>query len=293
MPRRIAAIAASGCLVGGLGLLSPALGLWSPSASAQPPFTGGNIPICHRTAAVTNPYIQQSPSINSIIGSNGHISHTGPIFPETGPDGFWGDIIPPIVPGLPNGLNWTPTGIAIWEAGCDVDLNSEPPPPPPTTTVPGETTTTVAGETTTTVPGETTTTVAGETTTTVPGETTTTVPGPGSPPPTEDPGPEPSPFPTDPPGGSETLPPIHAEVVDPGGTVVDVGTLDPSESAQLENELDQGVTNDADGDGTDSVPGGTGAPTGKPFGAEEIAGTALAAGGAGGLLFLRRRRNKA
>ncbi|MCL2396078.1 MAG: hypothetical protein FWC87_15515, partial [Acidimicrobiaceae bacterium] len=167
-----------------------------------------------------------------------------------------------------------------------------------TTEAAGETTTTeAAGETTTTeAAGETTTTAAGETTTTAAGATTTTTaPGGVAPPPATDtpptvsPQPDP-PFPSDPPGGSEALPPIHEVVVDPGGNEVDLGTLDSEESAQLESQLDTGITNDGDSD--DTVPGATGAATGKPFGAEEIAGSILAAGGAAGLVVLLRRRNK-
>ncbi|MBO0691558.1 MAG: hypothetical protein J2P58_01565 [Acidimicrobiaceae bacterium] len=69
---------------------------------------------------------------------------------------------------------------------------------------------------------------------------------------------------------------------------MDLGTLDPTESAELESDLDRGVTNDGDAD--DQVPGGTGASSGKPFGAEEIAGSVLAVGGAAGLVLLFRRR---
>jgi hypothetical protein len=43
----------------------------------------------------------------------------------------------------------------------------------------------------------------------------------------------------DPPNGEEALPPVEAEVIDPGGEVVDLGPLDPQELMMLEEELDQ------------------------------------------------------
>lgn len=80
------------------------------------------VTICHRTNSRTNPYNQQAVAKDSVV--EGHGSHSGPIF---GPDvDDWGDIIPPVTPGLPDGLNWNAEGQAIWENGCEM-----PPDPGP------------------------------------------------------------------------------------------------------------------------------------------------------------------
>jgi hypothetical protein len=73
------------------------------------------VTICHRTNSRTNPYNQIVVSQESAI--EGHASHIGPIF---SPDvDNWGDIIPPIRPGLPRGRNW-PEGQAVLDNGCEV-----------------------------------------------------------------------------------------------------------------------------------------------------------------------------
>jgi hypothetical protein len=101
-------------------------------AQAAPPDNGPKVTICHRTASHTNPYVQitvdQSAIFNNGIVPNGHGTHTGPIFPNVGPDGKWGDIIPPF-DGYP-GQNFTTQGQAILNNGCKI------PGPPPTTTPP-------------------------------------------------------------------------------------------------------------------------------------------------------------
>jgi hypothetical protein len=84
--------------------------------------------VCHRTASEDNPYSVVEPAIaNNGDLKGGHLDHTGPIFPDKGPDGKWGDIIPPytyvdssgVTQTFP-GYNWTPEGQAIWEKGCQV-----------------------------------------------------------------------------------------------------------------------------------------------------------------------------
>jgi hypothetical protein len=82
------------------------------------------VTICHRTNSNTNPYNQIAVSEASAIA--GHASHTGPIF-TPGADN-WGDIIPPIRPGLPDGLNW-PEGRPILDNGCETappDVGPQP-----------------------------------------------------------------------------------------------------------------------------------------------------------------------
>ena len=77
--------------------------------------------ICHRTRSATNPYNEITVDNDSLI-KQGHLTHTGPIFTPTLKI-RWGDIIPPVPPELPNGMNW-PEGASILNNGCEV-----PPPP--------------------------------------------------------------------------------------------------------------------------------------------------------------------
>ncbi|MBX4190685.1 hypothetical protein KW794_01215 [Candidatus Saccharibacteria bacterium] len=176
---------------------------------------GDKVVICHRTGSRSNPYVQIPPDVNGVV--SGHYSeHPGPVFPATGSDGKWGDIIPPFIyKGQRYQMNWdnSPQGQAIYNSsrdrgaghGCEIPASG----PPGTTTsgtTTGHTTTgqTTTGHTTTqvtttvhtttttgttTLPGSATTgpsvSVPGQTTTgpnvTVPGQTTTgptkTVPG--------------------------------------------------------------------------------------------------------------------
>jgi hypothetical protein len=206
----------------GLFLLLP---VQSAQAAPEP-----KIPYCHRTSAVTNPYVAHTSDANSIIKA-GHGDHTGPVFPETGPDGRWGDIIPPFdySGGHYNGLNWNPAGETVLAGGCAVYVE----PPPPTTTTTTTTTTappvTESSTTATTAPaptteasssstepttgptstdaGAVTTTPSGSTTTTVP-QTTTTVTLPGFPPSTAFPPPL-----VDPGAGVDIMPPHVAIVI--------------------------------------------------------------------------------
>lgn len=120
-------------------------------AQAAPPNNGPKVTICHRTASHTNPYVEitvdQSAIFNNGIVPNGHGTHTGPVFPNVGPDGKWGDIIPAF-DGYP-GQNLTAQGLAILNNGCKI------PGPPPTTTPPTSPTTPTTRPTapTTTRPG--------------------------------------------------------------------------------------------------------------------------------------------
>lgn len=80
-----------------------------------------NVTICHRSNSVTNPYVQETVDPSSIDGQgkDDHSQHTGPVatsqavaqaLKDNHED--WGDIIPNI-------LNWTPEGIAIYNNGCN------------------------------------------------------------------------------------------------------------------------------------------------------------------------------
>jgi hypothetical protein len=212
MARPIGAVALGGALLAGLVAAVP-----SAAAPAE------KIGYCHRTDAETNPYVFHQTDPDSIVKA-GHGQHTGPIFPKTGPDGKWGDIIPPFTysGGTFPGLNWNPLGETVVAAGCVVDIGPIPPLPTPTTstTVP-ESTTTDTFATTTTAPiapptapttstnppqtstsapeSTSSTTIAGATTTvTLAGEPTDIV----TPPPLIDPGP-----------GVDIMPPLRAYVL--------------------------------------------------------------------------------
>jgi hypothetical protein len=123
-----------------LGLMSTAVFL--PSASPALAGDKTEITICHATGADNNPYVVNSPAINSsgaFAGelSGGHNDHTGPIwFP--GITVAWGDIIPPYEYAPANfsypGLNWTAEGQAIYNNGCAIPEPTATPTPAPTAT---------------------------------------------------------------------------------------------------------------------------------------------------------------
>ena len=116
-----------------VGSLIPAAATADKGSPTPGPSRGGasharadepdKVTICHRTNSRTNPYDQIVVSTSAAISS--HAYHVGPIF---GPDvEEWGDIIPPIRPGLPHGLNW-PEGRAILHNGCEMDPDVGPRP---------------------------------------------------------------------------------------------------------------------------------------------------------------------
>lgn len=118
------------------------------AAAASPPGTvkpGGSAPgaethkvtICHATNSNTNPYVEITVDVASILNKNGHSGHdTLAVWSSTlkSSHAKWGDIIPPFSylpsfsdseePESFDGLNWTdaktdqPGGQDIWEAGC-------------------------------------------------------------------------------------------------------------------------------------------------------------------------------
>lgn len=100
------------------------------------------ITICHATGSQGNPYVVNSPAINSsgaFAGelAGGHNSHTGPLwFP--GIQVAWGDIIPPYDYPPANftyaGLNWTADGQAIYNNGCNIPQATATPTQAPTAT---------------------------------------------------------------------------------------------------------------------------------------------------------------
>ncbi|MFM7598371.1 MAG: hypothetical protein ACKO70_08400 [Actinomycetota bacterium] len=84
------------------------------------------VTICHRTNSTKNPYVQITVKRSAVDGINGkgegqgdhYGEHTGPVWDPSMPNGGdWGDIIPPVL-GAHRGLNWDPSGQALYNAGC-------------------------------------------------------------------------------------------------------------------------------------------------------------------------------
>lgn len=154
------------------------------------------VTLCHATDSYTNPYVQITVDVASVIKNNGHGDHDGPVFYATiAKHTKWGDIIPPFdfgAAGSYGGKNWTADGRAIFDDDCNVqspptttpttvhgttttiEIGSSttiaPPPPPPTSTT--QVTPTTEPATTTTADGP-TTTAANATSTTEPSTLTT------------------------------------------------------------------------------------------------------------------------
>jgi hypothetical protein len=97
---------------------------------------GEQITICHATNSETNPYVVNTPAIDSIVKGEGHDAHNGPIWaPGDKAKGItWGDIIPSfdytgvsgdIYHGHYPGKNWTAEGMAILKNGCEIPAQPE------------------------------------------------------------------------------------------------------------------------------------------------------------------------
>jgi len=251
-------------------IVAVALVVAAPNAGAL-----GNtrVTYCHRSDSVENPYVEHSTDADSII-KEGHGDHTGPVFPAEGPDGKWGDIIPPFAysGGIFPGLNWL-AGHNILEGGCAVHETERLPEETTTTTTTttttissttAETTTTTAESTslpdtatpTTGAPSEPTVTAGGSTAPTAPGESSSSVPATTAAgvtttvaasattliPPTTAPESE---FPLRVrvlvfrPSGP--LPRVAAVVIIPSHRLVVIGFLSPSQTIRLKAELDHPI----------------------------------------------------
>ena len=106
--------------------------------AATPPPSGGSsepdrkVTICHRTHAVTNPYVRITVDYNSVNKKSGHQGHdeifagqhvfAGAASYPRAKDKLWGDIIPPDPSGLNRWkpLNWFEGGKAIYESPTSV-----------------------------------------------------------------------------------------------------------------------------------------------------------------------------
>ncbi len=126
---------------GGALLLAVAPLPWlGVGAAAATPGEDAKITICHRTNAVTNPYVVITVDTSAADGDLGnntgqgdhYAEHLGPVFdsdadyqpPFSGDE--WGDIIPPIA-GVHDGLNWSEAGQAIYANDC-APVTPEPSP---------------------------------------------------------------------------------------------------------------------------------------------------------------------
>ncbi len=114
--------------------------------SASPALAGDKteITICHGTGSQSNPYVVESPAINSsgaFAGqlAAGHNDHIGPLW-FLGITVAWGDIIPPYEYAPASfsypGLNWTTEGQAIYNNGCTIPTPTAPPATEPPATEP-------------------------------------------------------------------------------------------------------------------------------------------------------------
>jgi hypothetical protein len=117
----------------GIGLIAAgALCIAAPIAQATSPKGGEHkVTLCHATHSDTNPYVEETVDIASVIGPHGHNGHTGPVYDDTLKKQHiaWGDIIPAFnyPEGSYTGMNLTEAGLAILNNGCHV-------PPAPTST---------------------------------------------------------------------------------------------------------------------------------------------------------------
>src|SRR6187431_1529411 len=133
----------SGRRLGWLAVIGlAATALFVPTTTSLAADTKTEITICHATGANNNPYVVNSPAINSsgaFAGelAGGHNSHTGPLWFD-GIQVAWGDIIPPYEYAPANftyaGLNWTTAGQAIYNNDCNIPQATATPTPAPTPT---------------------------------------------------------------------------------------------------------------------------------------------------------------
>src|SRR5215471_6692769 len=129
------AIFNNGCRIPG----QPSTPVTTPTTPATTPVTTPTTPestrvtLCHRTGSESNPYVEIT--VSAAGAFNGHYSeHQGPIFPERGPDGKWGDIISPFVfQGQTFSLNWDTEGMAIFENDCKIPAPTTSPVTTPST----------------------------------------------------------------------------------------------------------------------------------------------------------------
>jgi hypothetical protein len=165
----------AGRAVVGFGMLFLVMAVAPLGANATQGTPEHKVTLCHATDSYTNPYVEITVDVASVIKNHGHGNHDGPVFYPTIPKHTkWGDIIPPFDfggAGSYPGKNWTPQGRAIFDDGCNVESPTTTTP----ITAPVTTSTLVVGSSTTitTPPSSTSTTLVSPTT--APATTTTTI----------------------------------------------------------------------------------------------------------------------
>ncbi len=93
------------------------------AANATQPNPDHKVTLCHATHSYSNPYVEISVDVAAVL-NGGHGNHVGPVFdPSLPKHDDWGDIIASFDFGPGEqyaGMNLTPDGQAILNAGCDV-----------------------------------------------------------------------------------------------------------------------------------------------------------------------------
>ena len=139
-------------LAGTFAMLLAGLGVSTAGATQPNPEHEHKVTLCHRTGSYSNPYVEITVDVASVLKTKGHDSHDGRIFfPDIPKHEQWGDIIPPFDFGPGEqyaGQNFGTDGQAILAAGCTVVS---------VTATTAESTTTTEGSTTTEPDQETTT----------------------------------------------------------------------------------------------------------------------------------------
>ena len=113
---RVAAVA--GGIAAAVGV-AMSLGVAMPAGAT--PGDPHQITLCHATGSRSNPYVQVTVDVASVLGDHGHGGHTGPVFsPDLDKHVAWGDIIPAFDYGPGEqypGMNLA-DGQATLDAGC-------------------------------------------------------------------------------------------------------------------------------------------------------------------------------
>lgn len=99
-------------------------------AVASPPGPEGHtVTLCHATNSNTNPYVEITVDVASVLNRHGHAGHTGPVWDLSlkGQHISWGDVIPAFTYTAPDGssqsypgMNDDGSGAAILGNGCDI-----------------------------------------------------------------------------------------------------------------------------------------------------------------------------
>jgi hypothetical protein len=122
MYKKLLLVAAFAVVIGGM------VGVSSAEAKKEKP-EEKKVTICHRTNSATNPYVQETVSVNALNGGghDDHTLHTGPLASSfavattlKNAHTDWGDVIPPFIQNNVSypGLNWSAEGQAMYANEC-------------------------------------------------------------------------------------------------------------------------------------------------------------------------------